>query len=115
MSENQKLVRYMSGNYLTKPEIAVSACKTNIYTSSIWFIQALKMNEELYTMRTKLQRNNEIMEICNKIANRQCTNIRLLHCHSYVSTEIECDEYPHLFAKYSEEWRELVKECIVSD
>ena len=114
-SENQKLVRYMSGNYPMKPEKAVSACKTNIYTSSIWVIQSLKMNEELYTMMTKLQRNNEIMEICNKIDIRQCTNIRLLHCPSYVSTKIECNEYPHLFAKYSEEWRELVKECNVSD
>ena len=32
-----------------------------------------------------------------------------------MSKEIERDKYPHLFAKYSEEWRELVKECIVSD
>ena len=114
-SENQKLGRYMSGNYPTKPKKAVSACKTNIYTSSIWVIQSLKRNEEFFSKMTKLQRNNKIMEICNKVDIRKCTNIRLLHCTNYVCMEIERYEYPHLFAKYSEEWRELVKECIVSD
>ena len=114
-NENQKLLRYMSRNYPTKPEKAVSACKTNIYTSSIWVMKSLNINEELFSMMTTLQRNTEMMEICNKIDIRKCSNVRLLHCTNYVSTEVEKDEYPHLFVKYSEEWRELVKECIVSD
>ena len=78
-SENQKLLRYMSGKYPTKPEKAVSACKTNIHTSSIWVMKSLRINEQFFTMMTTLQRNYEMTELCNKIDITKCSNIRLLH------------------------------------
>ena len=78
-------------------------------------MKSLRINEQFFTMMTTLQRNYEMTELCNKIDITKCSNIRLLHSPNYVSKEIERDKYPHLFAKYSEEWRELVQECIVSD
>ena len=114
-SESQKLLRYADGNYNTKPEKAISACKTNMYTCSIWVMKSLHLNYKLYEMLTKLQGNIFHYSKSAKTELTCCSNVRILHKSSYVASEIDKFEYPHLIQKYSDEWTEIVKESVVTD
>ena len=44
---------------------------------------------------------------------RQCPNLRLLHDSDYVCSEINMNDYPHLVRKYSAQWKDMMKECII--
>ena len=45
----------------------------------------------------------------------ECANVRILNNSEYVCSEICKDDSPHLVKKYSDEWKELVKESLVTD
>ena len=61
-SEKQKLLRYSDGSYPAKPDKAISACKTNMYTASIWVLKSLRINDSTVCYDAKLARqcNNEM-------------------------------------------------------
>ena len=108
-SESQKLLRYTEGNYSTKPDKAISACKTNMYTCSIWVMKSLHLNYKLYEMLSKLLGNIFHYSRIGKTELTCCSNVRILHKSNYVASEIDKLEYPHLIQKYSDEWSEMVK------
>ena len=114
-SESQKLLRYADGNYSTKPEKAISAYKTNMYTSSIWVMKSLHLNYQLYEILSKLQGNKFHYSKNLKTELTRCSNVRILHKSNYVASELDKFEYPHLVQKYSDEWTEMVKESVVND
>ena len=113
--ESQKLLRYAEGNYSNKPDKAISACKTNMYSCSIWIMKSLRLNYELYEMLSKLQGNKFDDSKCGKTEITCCSNVQILHKSSYVASEIDKMEYPHLIQKYLDEWNEIVKESLVID
>ena len=114
-SKRKKLERYMEGNYPSKPDKAISACKTNIYTCTIWIFKSLRINEQLFKMMVTLRKNLTMGDSVKSADIRKCYNIRLLHGSQYVCSELDKTEYPHLIKKYSEEWKELMRESIVTD
>ena len=114
-SESQKLLRYADGNYSTKPEKAISACKTNMYTSSIWVMKSLHFNYQLYEMLSKLEGNKFHCSKSLKTELTFCSNVRILHKSNYVASELDKFEYPHLIQNYSDEWNEIVKESVMND
>ena len=114
-SERKKLGRYMEGNYTSKPDKAISACKTNIYTCTIWIFKSLRINEQLFKMMATLRKNCTMGDSVKTVDIRKCYNIRLLHESEYVCSELDKREFPHLIKKYSEEWNELMRESIVTD
>ena len=114
-SESQKLLRYAEGNYSTKPDKAISTCKTNMYTCSIWIMKSLRLNYFLYEIFSKLQ-GNIFHYLQNAKTELTCSsNVRILHKSNYVASEIDKFKYPHLIGKYSDEWIEMVKESVVTD
>ena len=113
INESQKLLRFSNSKLPSKPDKAISACKTNIYTASIWVLKSLKLNDELFKMLCTLQKNSRIRTINNKIYLKKCGNLRLLHDSEYVCSEINMNEYPHLVRKYSDQWKEMLKESII--
>ena len=112
-NESQKLLRFSNSKLPCKPDKAISACKTNIYTASIWVLKSLKLNDELFRMLCTLQNNSSIRSINKKIYLQKCPNLRLLHDSDYVCSEIDMNEYPHLVRKYSDQWKEMLKESII--
>ena len=112
-NESQKLLRFSNSKLPCKPDKAISACKTNIYTASIWVLKSLKLNDELFRMLCTLQNNSSIRSINKKIYLQKCPNLRLLHDSDYVCSEINMNEYPHLVRKYSDQWKEMLKESII--
>ena len=101
--ESQKLLRFTQGNFPCKPDKAISACKTNMYTASIWVLHSLHFNDELFRMLCTLQRNSMLQPVKKLVDIRQCPNLRLLHESDYVCSEIDYNEYSHLVRKYSEQ------------
>ena len=111
--ESQKLLRFSQGQFPCKPDKAISACKTNMYTASIWVLKSLNFNDELFKMLCTLQKNVSMQPVNKRIDIRKCANLRLLHDSDYVCSEIDMNEYPHLIKKYSAQWKEMLKECII--
>ena len=68
--ERKKLQKFLTGNYPTKPDKAISSCKTNIYTSNNWIKKALEINNKLLKFMATLQNNlhlySDSEEICFK-------------------------------------------------
>ena len=52
---------FRTGNYPVKPDKAISACKTHMYTSSIWIHKALQLNVKLLKFMTNLQNNGHMV------------------------------------------------------
>ena len=113
--ERSKLNKYIGGNYPTKPDRAISSCKTNIYTSSIWMRKAININVKLFKFLANYQCNLHTFKTDNKLTLTECANVRILNNSEYVCSEICKDDSPHLVKKYSDEWKELVKESLVTD
>ena len=114
-SEKQKLVRYTDGSYAAKPDKAISACKTNMYTASIWVIKSLRINNKLFVMMRNFQDNVTTKADGKQIKLTEFHNLHLLHNSDYIAKEIDKYEYPHLIRKYSDEWKEMVKESFIRD
>ena len=96
------------------PDKAISACKTEIYTSNMWIRNALKQNLEICKMMATLQNN---LHFFSTVQQDNCSNLqnsRFLYDSGYVCKHINNREYPNLIKKYSDEWYELVKESYVT-
>ena len=113
--EKNRLQKLLTGNYPSKPDKAVSTCKTNIYTSCIWIRKALNINLKLLRFLSQLQHNMHLFNSANSIEISQCRNLRLLHEPMYVLQSIDRNDFPHLIKKYSDEWIEMLKESLVTD
>ena len=84
-----------------------------MYTASIWVLKSLNFNDKLFKMLCTLQKNVSVQPVNKRIDIRKCANLRLLHDSDYVCSEIDMNEYPHLIKKYSAQWKEMLKECII--
>ena len=113
--EKNRLQKLLTGNYPSKPDKALSTCKTNIYTSCIWIRKALNVNLKLLKFLSQLQNNMHLFNSANSIDINQCRNLRLLHEPMYVLQSLERNDFPHLIKRYSDEWIEMLKESLVAD
>ena len=114
-SKSQKLVRYNDGNYPTKPDKAISACKTNMYTAGIWVLKSLSLNDKIFDIMRMLQQNVKSYDGGPQSSLLDFNNLHLLHSSAYVAGEIDRNDYPHLIKKYSDEWKEMVRESLITD
>ena len=96
------------------PDKAISACKTEIYTSNMWIRNALKQNLEICKMMASHQNNLHFFTTVEQDNFSNLQNSRFLYDSAYVSQHINSREYPNLIKKYSNEWYELVKESYVT-
>ena len=96
------------------PDKAISACKTEIYTSNIWIRNALKQNLELCKMMASHQNNSHFFSTVKQDNFSNLQNSRFLYDSAYVCQHINSREYPNLIKKYCDEWYELVKESYVT-
>ena len=113
--QRKKLKSFTSGNYPVKPDKAISACKTHMYTSSIWIRKALQLNVKLLKFMTNLQNNGHMVRTESTVHMDQITNVRLLHDADYIDKNIDRNEHPHLMKKYSDQWKDLVKESLLTE
>ena len=96
------------------PDKAISACKTEIYTSNMWIRNALKQNLEICKMMASHQNNLHFFSTVEQENFSNLQNSRFLYDSAYVCQHINSREYPNLIKKYSDEWYKLVKECYVT-
>ena len=113
--ERKKLQKFLTGNYPTKPDKAISSCKTNIYTSSNWIKKALDINNKLLKFMATLQNNLHLYAESKEICLDKCINVKLLHSAEYVSSNLEKEEYPHLIKKYSDDWNDFLRQSVIAD
>ena len=114
----EQLKKYNSlskGNYTTKPDRAISTCKTNIYTAMLWIGKALHINVKLFKIMTKLQENVELFDSNGDVALNKSSNLRLLHCPDHVVKVINHRDHPHLIRAHSDLWKDFVKEALMTD
>ena len=45
----------------------------------------------------------------------QITNLKLLHDADYIDKNIDRNEHPHLIKKYSDHWKDFVKESLLTE
>ena len=113
--EKKKLQKFLTGNYPTKPDKAISSCKTNIYTSSNWIKKALDINNKLFKFMATLQKNLHLYADSREICLNECINVKLLHSADYVTSHLDKEEYPHLIKKYSDDWNDFLRQSVITD
>ena len=113
--ERKKLQKFLTGNYPTKPDKAISSCKTNIYTSNNWIKKALEINNKLLKFMATLQNNLHLYSDSEEICLNRCINVKLLHSADYVQSNLDKEEYPHLIKKYSEDWNDFLRQSVITD
>ena len=96
------------------PDKAISASKTEIYTSNIWIRNALKQNLEICKMMASHQNNLHFFSPVEQDNFSNLQNSRFLYDSAYVCQHINSREYSNLIKKYCNEWYELVKESYVT-
>ena len=112
-SKNKKLTNFVNRND-KQPERAISTCKTNMYTSSIWIKKALKCNVQLMQHLATLRRNLHLFSTASNANVYELPNVRILHDSEYVSEHLYALEYPHLIKHYSELWYDIIQESVVT-
>ena len=110
----RKKLTNLTGRGANAPEKAISACKTNMYTSAIWIKKALKLNLQLMQMLATLQTNLHLFQTSTEVDLHELQNLRILFNSNYVSSNVNHLDYPHLIKKYSELWYDLVRESVVT-
>ena len=114
-SQKMKLQSFMKReNSLKNVDKAISACKTNLYTSAIWIKKALKCNLQLCKMMATLQHNLHLFKTTSNLDIHTLHNGCFLHDSNYVSSNITFTEYPNLIKRYSDLWKKLLWESVVS-
>ena len=113
--ERKKLQKFLTGNYPTKPDKAISSCKTNIYTSNNWIKKALEINNKLLKFMATLQNNLHLYSDSEEICLNRCINVKLLHSADYVQSNLDKEEYPHLIKKYSDDWNDFLRQSVITD
>ena len=101
-------------NPIKNVDKAISACKTNLYTSAIWIKKALKCNMQLCKMMATLQHNLHLFKTTSNLDIVTLHNGRFLYDSNYVSSNVAFTEYPNLIKRYSDLWYELLRESVVS-
>ena len=86
-----------------------------MYTSSIWICKALQLNVKLLKFMTNLQSNGHIVRTESTVQMDQIQNLRLLHDADYMDKNINRNEHPHLIKKYSDQWKDLVKDSLLTE
>ena len=115
LSQKMKLQSFLKReNAIKNVDKAISACKTNMYTSAIWIKKALKCNLQLCKMMATLQHNLHLLKSNNKLDIHSLHNGRFLYDSNYVSSNVTFTEYPNLIKRYSDLWYELLRESVVS-
>ena len=64
---------------------------------------------------TNLQSNGHIVRTESTVQMDQIQNLRLLHNADYMDKNINRNEHPHLIKKYSDQWKDLVKESLLTE
>ena len=64
---------------------------------------------------TNLQNNGHIVRTESTVQMDQIPNLRLLHDADYMDKNIDRNEHPHLIKKYSDQWKDLVKESLLTE
>ena len=113
--ERKKLQKFLTGNYPTKPDKAISSCKTNIYTSNNWIKKALEINNKLLKFMATLQNNLHLYSDSKEICLDRCINVKLLHSADYVQSNLDKEDYPHLIKKYSDDWNDFLRQSVITD
>ena len=101
-------------NSIKNVDKAISACKTNMYTSAIWIKKALKCNLQLCKMMATLQHNLHRFKSNSRLDIHSLHNGHFLYDSNYVSSNVTFTEYPNLIKRYSDLWYELLHESVVS-
>ena len=101
-------------NSMKNVDKAISACKTNMYTSAIWIKKALKCNLQLVKMMATLQHNLHLFKSNSRLDIHSLHNGHFLYDSNYVSSNVTFTEYPNLIKRYSDLWYELLRESVVS-
>ena len=96
-------------NSIKNVDKAISACKTNMYTSAIWIKKALKCNLQLCKMMATLQYNLHLFKSNSRLDIHSLHNRRFLYDSNYVSSNVTFTEYPNLIKRYSDLWYELLR------
>ena len=89
-------------NSINNVDKAISACKTNMYTSAIWIKKALKCNLQLCKMMATLQHNLHLFKTNSRLDIHSLHNGRFLKNCNYVSSNVTFTEYPNLIKRYSD-------------
>ena len=115
VNQKMKLQSFLKwDNSLKNVDKAISACKTNMYTSAIWIKKALKCNLQLCKMMATLQHNLHLFKSNSRLDIHSLHNGCFLYNSNYVSSNVTFTEYPNLIKRYSDMWYELVRESVVS-
>ena len=64
---------------------------------------------------TNLQSNGHIVRTESTVQMDQRQNLRLLHDVDYMDKNINRNEHPHFMKKYSDQWKDLVKESLLTE
>ena len=106
-SESKKLQSYINcqqRNNNNFPEKAISSCKTNMYTASLWVKKALRINMNLFQMASSIHGNSHTFRSCQVIESKEISNLRQLHDADYVISNVSPLDHSHLFKRYSYVW-----------
>ena len=115
LSQKRKLQSFLKwDNSIKNVDKAISACKTNLYTSAIWIKKALKCNLQLCKMMATLQHNLHLFKTSSNLDIHSLHNDCFLYDSNYVSSNVTFTEYPNLIRRYSDLWYELLQESVVS-
>ena len=111
MDKKKKLLSYDESNtFNTK---IISKLKTDIYAASLWMKKILQLNVKLMHLMAAVQTNcNMFSDLSPVIVNME-GNIRMLHKANYVAQHVDFEEFPHLFKKGSDIYRDLLHQSCV--
>ena len=89
LTQKMKLQSFLKwDNSIKNVDKAVSACKTNMYTSAIWIKKALKCNLQLCKMMATLQHNLHLFKSNNRLEIYSLHNGHFLYDSNYVSSNV---------------------------
>ena len=115
VNQKMKLQSFLKrDNSIKNVDKAISACKTNMYTSAIWIKKALKCNLQLCKLMATLQHNLHLFKTNSRLDIHSLHNGHFLYKSNYVSGNGTFTEYTNLIKRYSDMWYELVCESVVS-
>ena len=115
ITQKMKLQSFLKwDNSIKNVDKAISACKTNMYTSAIWIKKALKYNLQLCKIMATLQHNLHLFKSNSRLDIHSLHNGHFLYDSNYVSSKVTFTKYPNLIKRYSDLWYELLRESVVS-
>ena len=111
MDKKKKLLSYDENNtFNTK---IISKLKTDIYTASLWIKKILQLNVKLMHLMAAVQTNSNMFSDLSPVIVNMEGNIRMLHKANYVAQHVDFEDFPHLFKKGSDIYRDLLHQSCV--